>query len=384
MSLGMSLGVYIHWPFCRRICPYCDFNVRRWKGEAETSLLAAILADIEGHGQRLGSCRVGSVHFGGGTPSLLSAQAIERMLEALARAFSLDDEAEISLEANPEDADGLPDLVRAGINRLSLGVQALEDQALIALGRGHTASQALDAIARAAATGARVSIDLIHGRPGQTLRAWEDELRSALGLEIEHLSAYQLTVESGTPFAKAAAKGRLVPLDTEQMALFYESTQALCAQAGFSGYEISNHARGESARSRHNLLYWRGGEWLGIGPGAHGRIALDGQRTATASWRGLAAYREAVAGRGIGWESTEALHKEAEGEELVLMGIRLAEGLDERRAQLLLARALNSAELARAGLVHAPRSGRLALTPHGRLFADRVANELLAAPPPAP
>lgn len=374
----MSLGIYIHWPFCRRICPYCDFNVQRWKGEAEVSLLGAILADIAEHGRRVTPRKVHSVHFGGGTPSMLSPKAIAQILDGLAGAFGLEEGAEIGLEANPEDAEGFSDLVHAGINRLSLGVQALEDRALVALGRGHSARQALDAIALAAGTGARVSIDLIHGRPGQTLAAWEEELRLALRLEIEHVSTYQLTVESGTPFAKAAANGRLRPLDHEQMAQFYERTQAVCAHAGFSGYEISNHARGESARSRHNLLYWRGEEWLGIGPGAHGRIVLAGQRMATASWRGMAAYIAAVARHGTGWESTEALAAQAEGEELVLMGIRLAEGLDVQRAQLLLARPLSRDELARAGLIHEPSPGRLALTTQGRLVADRVATELLA------
>ncbi len=378
----MTLGIYIHWPFCRRICPYCDFNVRRWRGEEEAGLLGAICADIAEHGRRLGPQRLHSVHFGGGTPSMLAPQAIARILDSVAGAFGLEDAVEIGLEANPEDAGVLPELVGAGINRLSLGVQALDDAALGQLGRGHTADAALEAIEVAARTAARVSVDLIHSRPGQTLAAWEAELRRALRLEIEHLSAYQLTIEAGTPFAKAAGSGRLLPQETEQAAQFYELTQALCAEAGFCGYEISNHAKGDSARARHNLLYWRGNDWLGVGPGAHGRIALAGQRTATTAWRGLKDYANAVAHAGVGWESTEALAAEAEGEEMLLMGLRLAEGVDVQRVERLLGRPLSSAGLMQSGLVHALRPGRLALTLPGRLFADRIAVQLLAGEAP--
>lgn len=376
----MKRGIYIHWPYCRRICPYCDFNVRRWRGEGAQALLAAILADIAEHGRRLAPQRVHSVHFGGGTPSMLAPRDVAQVLAAVADAFGLEDGAEIALEANPEDGTALGDLALAGVNRFSLGVQALDDRALSSLGRNHTVQEALGAIALAASTGARVSLDLIHTRPGQSLAAWEAELRLALALEIQHISTYQLTIEAGTPFGKAAERGLLHGPEVELAAQFYELTQALCAEAGFCGYEISNHARFDGARSRHNLLYWRGEEWIGVGPGAHGRIALEGQRTATSAHRGLRQYMAAVAQTGVGWDSAEGLTSRAQGEERVLMGLRLAEGLDVREAELLLGHRLDSSALIEAGLAHAPQGGRLALTAHGRLITDRIAADLLLPP----
>lgn len=377
----MKLGLYVHWPYCRRICPYCDFNVRRWRGDGEEgkALLAAILADIAGHGRLLAPQNLHSVHFGGGTPSLLGPAAIAQILEAADRAFGLAACAEIGLEANPEDRAALADLAKAGINRFSLGVQALDDGALAQLGRGHTAREALEAVDLAARTGARVSVDLIHSRPGQTRHDWQKELRQALALEIGHISLYQLTFEAGTPFFKALAGKRISAPDAEQSAQFLELTHSVCAQAGFVQYEISNFARTDADRSSHNLLYWRGQEWIGSGPGAHGRIHLDGQRLATNARRGLAPYIAEVARRGVGWEDAQALCAQAQGEELVLMGLRLDEGLDLARAEGLLGFCLDSAALLHSGWVHHPAPGHLALTDSGRLIADRIGMELLLA-----
>jgi len=374
----VGLGLYVHWPYCRRICPYCDFNVRRWRAEDETTLVQALAADIASHAARIDRRPLASVHFGGGTPSLLSAQAIARVLQAAERAFGLAGDAEIGLEANPEDLDRFADLTAAGVNRLSLGVQALEDGALAALGREHTAAQAAHAVDAAAATGARVSIDLIYARFGQSLPEWEAELRQALRLPVEHLSAYQLTIEPGTAFARAAARGRVTPPDAELAAAFYEATQALTAEAGFDAYEISNHARGPAARSRHNLLYWQGGEWIGVGPGAHGRFGLSGVRTAARAWREIARYEEAVAAHGVGWEEAEALTPAVEAEERVMMGLRVTEGIELGPIERLLGAPLAVEPFLEQGLA-ALEAGRLRLTPPGRLLADRIARELLGA-----
>ena len=377
----MKRGLYVHWPYCRRICPYCDFNVRRWRGEGEEerALLGAILADIASHGRLLAPQSLHSVHFGGGTPSMLGPTAIAQILQAADRVFGLAPGAEIGLEVNPEDRAALTDLAKAGINRFSLGVQALDDGALAQLGRAHAARDALEAVDLAARTGARVSLDLIHSRPGQTIDAWEKELRQALALGIGHISLYQLTFEEGTPFKKALAGKRISAPDAEQNAQFLEMTHSLCAQAGFAQYEISNFARTGFDRSSHNLLYWRGQEWIGSGPGAHGRIHLDGQRMATAARRGLAAYIAEVARRGVGWESAQALSAQAQGEELVLMGLRLDEGVELARAEGLLGFCLDSAALLQGGWVHHPALGHLALTVSGRLIADRIGMDLLLA-----
>lgn len=374
----MSFGVYLHWPFCRRICPYCDFNVRRWRGEGAEALFDATLADLSGHAARLGRRPVSSIHFGGGTPSLLAPGEVGRFIEAVAQRFSLTADAEIGLELNPEDADALPGLRASGVNRFSLGVQAFDDAALAALGREHSASEARAAVIAAAETGARVSLDLIYARPGQSLAAWEKELRGALALPIEHLSAYQLTIEPGTAFARAAARGRLQPPPNQEAAAFFSLTQALAREAGFPAYEISNHARGPRAQSRHNLLYWRGEEWIGLGPGAHGRFVREGRRRAARAWRELALYIEAVAASGVGWEEEAPLSLPEEGEELVLMGLRLSEGVELARAEALLGRTLEIAPLQAEGLAQVER-GRLALTAKGRLLADRLAAQLLGA-----
>lgn len=372
----MSLGVYVHWPYCTRICPYCDFNVRRWRQEDETPLVEAICQDLAVHADLLGGGPVGSVHFGGGTPSLLSPQGVARIVQRVEQAFGFAAGAEIGLEANPEHAGRLPDLVAAGVNRLSLGVQALEDNALVALGREHTGAQARSAIEGAAATGARVSIDLIYARSEQSLPQWRQELGEALRLPIEHLSAYQLTIEAGTAFGRAFERGRLPIPSAELAAELYEATQEVAEAAGFPAYEISNHARGQAARSRHNLRYWQGGEWIGVGPGAHGRFGLHGVRTGSRSWREITRYVAAVAQHGVGWEDSEPLPPDVEAEERVLMGLRLTDGVELGPVEQLLGAPLPVRPFLEQGLV-ALEAGRLRLTAPGRLLADRIARELL-------
>ena len=375
-----GFGVYIHWPYCAAICPYCDFNVYRARGGDTAPLLAAIASDIAGHAQRFGRREASSIFFGGGTPSLLPGRDIARLVEAVASAFALTPDCEITLEANPEDARLFGEQAAAGVNRFSIGAQALDDSALKALGRGHDAAAALRAVDVAAATGRRVSLDLIYAREGQGIDAWRTELKQALALPIEHVSLYQLTIEPETAFARRFARGELSPPDADAAADLYEATQAICDTMGFLAYEISNHARGVSARSRHNLLYWRGADWVGVGPGAHGRLTHGGARIATESCKQPGDYIEAVNHRGIGWSSEEGLTSEAAADELLLMGLRIDEGVDLTRIEALRGRRLNRKGmtwLQEQGLI-VQEGGRLRLTPQGRVVTNKIIAELAA------
>lgn len=376
MTGAARFGVYVHWPYCARVCPYCDFNVYRARDRDPEPLLNAIVADIEGHAARLGRRPVDTLFLGGGTPSLLDAAHIERLVGAVERAFGFSDAPEITLEANPEDHARFESQVRGGVNRLSLGVQAFDDPALKGLGRAHDAALARTAVEVAAQTGARVSLDLIYAREGQSPDDWARELRGALALPVEHVSLYQLTIEEGTAFARAVARQRLFPPDAERAATLYEITQEVCEAGGFPAYEISNHARDAAARSRHNEIYWTGGDCIGVGPGAHGRIPVDGARTATKAFDDPAAYADAVAENGVGWESADVLGPESIAAETILMGLRLTGGLDPSRldGRWLDAAAVES--FVAQGLLRRSAE-RLMLTPAGRLFADHVAARLL-------
>jgi oxygen-independent coproporphyrinogen-3 oxidase len=370
MSAGF--GLYLHWPFCTRICPYCDFNVYRARGADSAPLLAAMIADLQAHAALLGARQIDTIYFGGGTPSLLGPGEIAQLIEAAARAFPLAPDAEITLEANPDERGRFADFIGAGINRLSLGAQSLRDEALAALGRTHDAAAVKDAAERAAQTGARVSADFIYARAGQTLAEWRAELVEALRLPIEHFSLYELTIKSGTAFERAVSRGALTPPDDETAARFYELTQNICDRYGAPAYEISNHARTAEARARHNLIYWRSGEWLGLGPGAHGRIEHGGVRHATKAVDTPAGYIARIAETGFGWEISAALSEQECAQERVIMGLRTDEGVP--RAGLN-ASAIET--LAQAGLV-TTQGERIALTRAGRLLADRVAAEVLA------
>lgn len=373
-----GFGIYLHWPYCSTICPYCDFNVYRARGAHAEPLLAAMEADLFAHAARFGPRPTRSLFFGGGTPSLLNGGQIARLIDAASRAFAFEADCEITLEANPEDAPRFAEHVTAGINRLSLGVQAFDDASLRALGRKHDAAGALRAVETAAQTGARVSLDLIYAREGQGIEPWLAELDAALKLPVEHLSLYQLTLEPGTAFARKAARGALTPLAVEAEAALYEATQAACEAAGFAGYEISNHARSDRAQARHNLIYWRGGDWIGIGPGAHGRITHQGARVATEAQRRPGDYINAVREKGLGWLTDEQLTSQQVADELLLMGLRVSEGVELTRVNRLRAKPLNRAVL--AGLAEqelvAHADGRIRLTQRGRLLANRIAAEL--------
>ncbi len=375
-----GFGVYVHWPYCAAICPYCDFNVYRMRGHDAAPLLAAIEADLEGHSARFGRRTAQSIFFGGGTPSLLRGQEIARLIKAVARAFDVTPDCEITLEANPEDAALFAAQAAAGVNRFSVGVQALDDAALKALGRKHDAASALRAVEAAAKTGQRVSLDLIYAREGQGVDAWREELTRALALPVEHVSLYQLTIEPQTAFARRVAHNQLTPPDENAAAILYETTQEICEAAGFPAYEISNHARGPDARSRHNTLYWQSEDWVGVGPGAHGRITHEGQRLAFEAQRRPADYIDAVAEHGVSWLTEAALSAEEQADEMLLMGLRIAEGVDLERVEALRGRSADAravAWLEEGGFI-LREGARVRLTARGRTLANRIAAELAA------
>jgi oxygen-independent coproporphyrinogen-3 oxidase len=373
-----DFGIYVHWPYCAAICPYCDFNVYRARGAAATPLIEAIAADMEAHAQRFGRREAATLFFGGGTPSLLRGHDLARLVDAASRAFVLGANCEITLEANPEDARLFAEHAAAGVNRFSIGAQALDDAALKALGRRHDAAAALRAVDAAAATGQRVSLDLIYAREGQSVDAWRAELQRAAALPVEHLSLYQLTIEPHTAFARRVERGQLIPPGNDAAAALYEATQEVCEAAGFPAYEISNHARAPAARARHNLIYWRSDDWIGVGPGAHGRITHGGERIALEAQRRPNDYIDAVRENGVGWISEARLTGEESADEMLLMGLRIDEGADLARIEAVRGRPLNQAALAwliEQGL--AERGGdHVRLTPHGRPVANRIALEL--------
>ena len=373
-----TVALYVHWPYCARICPYCDFNVVRDRGRtAEQAALAdAIVADMEAQAALLGPRRLASIFFGGGTPSLMPTDQVARVIERARALFPNGGQVEITLEANPTDAEAarFAALAKAGVSRLSLGVQSLDDEALRFLGRNHSAAEAMRALELARAAFARLSIDLIYARPGQTLAHWTQELNRAVDLGFEHISPYQLTIEPTTAFGRAFARGTLVPPDEDLAADLYEATQAVLEARGFDAYEVSNHARDEAARSTHNLHVWRGGDYVGVGPGAHGRLTLDGARTATVAHRGIADYLAGV-GAGQPWSEDQQLSPPEADEERLLLGLRTVEGVD---AGLIEAMGLTprADALSDQGLL-VESGGRIAATAHGRQVLDGVLRALL-------
>lgn len=379
-ALGDALGLYVHWPYCARICPYCDFNVYRPKGE-ETALLAAILDDMAHWRERTGPRPLASLHFGGGTPSLMTPDQLDAVIAQADRLWGFATGAEIGLEANPKDIDGFAGMAGAGINRLSLGVQSFDDAALVGLGRDHDASLARRAIDAAQRAFPRVSLDMIYARAGQTAAQWEAELGEALATGVGHVSPYQLTIEPDTAFGKRAGRGERLAAVPDFAADLYELTEALCSAAGLSGYEISNHARSIADRSVHNRIYWEGGDWIGVGPGAHGRMgrAAAAGRAGTEAVRRPSDYVKAVAQTGTGIAEEEALSPDDEIAERILMGMRLADGLDLAHLQAATGGSVDQDGLARMmaqGFV-SQEGDRIRLTREGRLLADGVSAELV-------
>jgi putative oxygen-independent coproporphyrinogen III oxidase len=328
------LAVYIHWPFCRSKCPYCDFNSHVRERIDEARWTRALLADLERQAELAADREVVSIFFGGGTPSLMPPATAATLIKRVKSLWPVVPDLEITLEANPNSAEAerFAGFAGAEVNRLSLGVQALDPAALKFLGRGHSREEAIGAIQHARAIFARYSFDLIYARPGQTLASWEEELDEALSLAGEHLSLYQLTIEPGTAFGNRAARGEILSTDEETAAALYEVTQVRLAEAGLPAYEISNHAR-PGAECRHNLAYWRYEDYLGIGPGAHGRVTHDGSKIATQQRRAPEAWLDAIETAGMALEETTPIAPETAFAEMVMMGLRLAEGIPRARLE---------------------------------------------------
>ncbi|MGN6210146.1 radical SAM family heme chaperone HemW [Asticcacaulis sp.] len=369
-----ALSLYIHWPYCSRICPYCDFNVTRDRGQSsQRALFEAILRDMRRQAEGLGPRQLASIFFGGGTPSLLPPDWVAELIAQAKRLFPYTDDIEITLEANPTDAEisRYQGFRAAGINRLSLGAQSLDDGALKFLGRNHSAAEAIRGIETAQKVFGRVSLDLIYALPDQTLDAWESELRAAAALGAEHISPYQLTIEQTTPFGRAVKRKLWSPPEEELAEGFYFRTQEVLESLGFEAYEVSNHARGKTARSAHNVLIWEGVDYMGIGPGAHGRLTREGIRTAMVSEKDLKTYTATA-------DPIEAIPltpSEAE-EEALMLGLRLVEGVALNRLPTLPIRE-KAMPLIEQGLMKLTPD-RLRATPKGRVVLDRLLFELLS------
>ena len=378
-----AFGVYIHWPFCLSKCPYCDFNshVRHAKID-EQRYVRAFAAEIATTAARVPQRTVSTIFFGGGTPSLMQPATVGAILDAIGKHWPVARDVEVTLEANPTsvEATRFKGYRTAGVNRVSLGVQALDDDVLKSLGRTHTAEEALAAVAIARGAFERYSFDLIYARPGQAPQAWAAELKRAIAEAGEHLSLYQLTVEPDTPFHTLQATGKLTVPDEDSARALYDTTQEVCAAAGLPAYEISNHAR-PGAECRHNLVYWRGHEYAGIGPGAHGRLDIDGERHATVTERRPEAWLMRVESIGHGVVGDDTLLRSQMADEFLLMGLRLAEGIEPARYERLAGRTLDPRRikiLEQEGAIELTSGGKLRVTQTGFPVLDAVVADLAA------
>ena len=382
-SIEEAFGVYIHWPFCQSKCPYCDFNshVRREPID-EARFSRAFTAEIAATAARLPERTVSTIFFGGGTPSLMQPATIATVLDAIARYWRVAPDAEITLEANPSsvEATRFRGYRTAGVNRVSLGVQALDDRVLTELGRLHTAREALAAVGIARSVFDRYSFDLIYARPGQHPDDWARELKTALAEAGEHLSLYQLTIEPETPFFALHEAGKLRLPDEDTARALFDTTQEICAAHGLPAYEVSNHAR-PGGECRHNLVYWRAHEYAGIGPGAHGRLDIDGERHAVATEKRPESWLTGVEARGDGIITDDVLTREERSDEFLLMGLRLAEGIDIARYEGVSGRPLDPGRVATLhehGFIETTADGRLRVTPPGFPVLDAVVADLAA------
>lgn len=378
MTTLAKLGVYVHWPYCARICPYCDFNVFKDRpGEAPAELARAIVADLKAQARLTGPRQLVSIFLGGGTPSLMDPDWVGEIVTAAQGLWSASADLEVTLEANPTDAEAgrFAAFASAGVNRLSLGLQSLEDEALQFLGRNHDAATAVRATRAARRAFAKLSVDLIYARPGQTPQAWAEELKAALDLGAEHVSPYQLTIEAGTAFDRAVRRGVFTPPDADCGADLFNTTQRVLEGAGFEAYEVSNHAHGEAARSRHNLIYWQGHDYVGAGPGAHGRITLKGERHATLAAGRPGDYIARLTKAGIGFASCEPLDRRQVAQERLLSGLRITDGVPRADLEALAISPDRIADLVDLGLL-ADDGVRLRATSAGRLVLDRLTVEL--------
>ena len=385
-SMGADLsdpgfGIYVHWPFCAAKCPYCDFNSHvRHQPVDQPRFVQAFLKEMATMRRLTGSRSVTSIFMGGGTPSLMAPETVDAILSGIARHWHVPDGIEITMEANPSsvEAERFRGYRAAGVNRVSLGVQALNDRDLKFLGRLHDVADALKAIRLARDIFPRMSFDLIYARPNQTVEEWDRELKEAVSYAVDHLSLYQLTIEEGTPFYGLHKAGKLVVPDGEHSAVLYEATQEITEREGMPAYEVSNHAR-PGSESRHNLTYWRYGDYVGIGPGAHGRLTTGGAKIATATERRPEGWLELVEAEGHGMVDQEVLEYEAQADELLLMGLRLREGVDLARWQTLSGRGLDPDReqfLIDHGFIERLGNSRLRCTPAGMLILDAVVADL--------
>jgi len=378
-----AFGVYIHWPFCLSKCPYCDFNSHvRHSGIDEARFVRAFTAEVAAIAARVPGRTVSTIFIGGGTPSLMQPATVAAVLDAVARHWRIAPGAEVTLEANPTsvEATRFRGYRAAGVNRVSLGVQALDDGALAELGRLHSTREALDAVAVARGVFERYSFDLIYARPRQTPRDWASELRRALAEAGEHLSLYQLTIEQETPFAALHAAGKLKTPDEDVARALYDTTQEVCAAHGLPAYEVSNHAR-SGGECRHNLIYWRAHEYAGVGPGAHGRVDIAGERHATATEKRPEAWLAQVEARGHGLTTDDLLTRQEIADEFLLMGLRLAEGIDMERYAAIAGRTLDPdriAALREHDLIETTAAGRLRVSMAGFPVLDAVVADLAA------
>jgi putative oxygen-independent coproporphyrinogen III oxidase len=379
----LGFGVYAHWPFCLSKCPYCDFNSHvRHQRIDETRFIAAFERELAHRAALTPGRTVSSVFFGGGTPSLMQASSVACILDAVARHWPIAPNAEITLEANPTSAEAerFRGFRAAGVNRVSLGVQALNDADLQALGRTHTSAEALRAVELAGAIFERYSFDLIYARPRQGVAQWRSELAAALTFARDHLSLYQLTIEPGTMFERLHEAGKLAVPDADLGRDFWDATQEVMNRAGLPAYEISNHAR-PGAESRHNLIYWRYGEYAGVGPGAHGRILTATGRRAQAGARDPEQWLAAVEANGHGLVEDAPLSLEDQADEFLLMGLRLAEGVEPQRFEAISGRGLDPRRLASLiadGMVEYTPRGNLRVSADGFPVLDAVVADLAA------
>lgn len=376
-------GIYVHWPFCAAKCPYCDFNSHVHRGPFdEAEFVEAYCRELEYFATLKPGRLVQSIFFGGGTPSLMDPRSVSTILDTISRLWAVEDGAEITLEANPTsvEADRFRAYKSAGVNRVSLGVQSLRSEPLAALGRMHSVAEAKAAVELAQSIFERSSFDLIYARPHQTLDEWRDELTEAIDMAAGHLSLYQLTIEQGTRYFDLQAAGKLIMPNSDLSADFYEMTRKLCADAGMPAYEVSNHAV-PGQESQHNLLYWRYGEYVGVGPGAHGRLLIDNVRHATMAEKLPFQWQQKVRENGNGLTVDDSLTWEEQGDEFLVMGLRLREGIDPVRFAQLSGRRLQADQIAHLtayGFVETLDNGHIRVTELGFPVLDAVVADLAA------
>ena len=376
-----GFGIYLHWPFCAAKCPYCDFNshVRHQKVD-QPRFIEAFKREIEHNRQSTGPREVTSIFIGGGTPSLMDHETVDEILQVVKDAWTVPDHIEITMEANPSsvEASRFKGYRQAGVNRVSMGVQALNDKDLKFLGRLHNVEEAKKAISLARDIFPRMSFDLIYARPHQTPEAWANELREAIDLAADHLSLYQLTIEEGTPFFTLHEAGKIPMLEDSLQAELYEITQKVCTENGMPAYEVSNHAQ-PGAESQHNLNYWRYGDYVGVGPGAHGRISTGGKKFATVTEKHPETWLDLVENNGHGITEIEQLSSQDQADEMLLMGLRLREGIDVSRWSSLSDREFDADRennLIQYGMIERINNNRIRCTPSGMMVLDSVVADL--------